>query len=107
MRYTGLGETVYDFADAEKFLVDRYFRNKPLVELRLRGFKYSDENAQASASLNTKVRGKHLVVIGLSYSPPYNPPHNKRRLDHQTEPEVSLNNVEWTLTNEIQRGAPK
>ena len=34
VRYNELGETLYDFGAAEKFLVDRYFRNKPLVNLR-------------------------------------------------------------------------
>lgn len=54
-RYTELGEVVYDFADAEKFLVDRYFRNKPLINLRLRGFKYADEAKEYRASLGAKV----------------------------------------------------
>eukprot|EP01052_Picozoa_sp_SAG31_P002292 SAG31_NODE_80_length_27188_cov_42.623869_7_plen_2406_part_00 len=55
VRYTDLGETMYDFADAEKFLVDRYFRNKPLINLRLRGFKYADEAKEYRASLGAKV----------------------------------------------------
>ena len=55
VRHTELGETVYDFADAEKFLVDRYFRNKPLINLRLRGFQYADEAKEHRASLGAKV----------------------------------------------------
>ena len=43
VRHTAAGETACDFASAEKFLMDRYFRNKPLVNLRLRGFKYADD----------------------------------------------------------------
>jgi hypothetical protein len=52
--YSQLGETDYDYAAAEKFL-DRYFRNKPLLNLRLRGFNYADEQAEARASLGSKV----------------------------------------------------
>ena len=35
---------------AEKFLVERYLRNKPLLNLRLRGFNYADEHTQERAA---------------------------------------------------------
>jgi len=49
-----MAELCYNFASAEKFLLDRYFRNKPLVNLRLRGFKYADD-VSSGRSLASKV----------------------------------------------------
>eukprot|EP01048_Picozoa_sp_COSAG05_P014947 COSAG05_NODE_1746_length_4154_cov_2.325031_2_plen_148_part_00 len=52
----GTGESVYDFAAAEKFLIDRYFYNKPLINLSLPGFSYADDvQDHARASLKGKV----------------------------------------------------
>ena len=54
VHYSEMAELCYDFASAEKFLLDRYFRNKPLVNLRLRGFKYADD-VSSGRSLASKV----------------------------------------------------
>lgn len=54
------GETIYDYSTAEKYCLDRYFRNKPLLNLRLRGFNFSDEQSEARASLASKVAQKPL-----------------------------------------------
>eukprot|EP01047_Picozoa_sp_COSAG01_P016752 COSAG01_NODE_867_length_13040_cov_245.546171_3_plen_95_part_00 len=52
----GSGDVVYDFEAAEKFLIDRYFYNKPLINLSLPGFSYADDvHALARASLKGKV----------------------------------------------------
>jgi hypothetical protein len=59
VQQTESAEVVCDFATAEKFLVDRYFRNKPLVNLRLRGFKYADK-AATGRSLESKVQQEEL-----------------------------------------------
>lgn len=59
VQQTESAEVVCDFATAEKFLVDRCFRNKPLVNLRLRGFKYADKVA-AGRSLASKVEQEEL-----------------------------------------------
>lgn len=59
VQHTESSEVVCDFGTAEKFLVDRYFRNKPLVNLRLRGFKYADKVA-AGRSLESKVQQEEL-----------------------------------------------
>eukprot|EP01052_Picozoa_sp_SAG31_P039586 SAG31_NODE_5517_length_2482_cov_3.611414_5_plen_160_part_00 len=50
------GDLVYDFGAAEKFLIDRYFYNKPLLNLALPGFQYSDgTEAAARVSLKDKI----------------------------------------------------
>jgi len=51
----GSGEVVYDFEAAEKFLIERYFYNKPLINLRLPGFSYADD---VQASARTSLKGK-------------------------------------------------
>merc|ERR1711871_853433 len=47
-------EAICDFGSAEKFLLDRYFRNKPLINLRLRGFTYADD-VTSGRNLGAKV----------------------------------------------------
>ena len=60
------GEEAFDFENAETFLVERYFRNKPLLNLRLRGFNYADEQTAARANLGAKVKQEALPhAIGL------------------------------------------
>ena len=55
------GEMVYDFGAAEKFLIDRYFYNKPLLNLALPGFAYADGiQAAARVSLAGKVPQEEL-----------------------------------------------
>ena len=50
---------------AEKFLVERYLRNKPLLNLRLRGFNYADEHTQERAELSSKV-SQQLLPHGFA-----------------------------------------
>jgi hypothetical protein len=54
------GEEAFDFGLAETFLIERYFRNKPLVNVRLRGFHYADEQTEARTSLKAKVKQEPL-----------------------------------------------
>merc|ERR1711988_1007862 len=50
------GEEASDFGVAEAFLIERYFRNKPLLNLRLRGFNYADDVQADRANLGAKVK---------------------------------------------------
>ena len=50
------GEEAFDFGVAEAFLIERYFRNKPLLNLRLRGFNYADDVQADRANLGAKVK---------------------------------------------------
>jgi hypothetical protein len=52
-------EAICDFGSAEKFLLDRYFRNKPLINLRLRGFKYADDRS-SGRNLSAKIAQETL-----------------------------------------------
>lgn len=57
----GSGDMVYDFEAAEKFLIDRYFYNKPLINLSLPGFSYADDvQSDSRASLKAKVNQEML-----------------------------------------------
>ena len=51
----GSGDIVYDFEAAEKFLIERYFYNKPLINLALPGFSYADD---VQATARTSLKGK-------------------------------------------------
>ena len=66
-------EAICDFGSAEKFLLDRYFRNKPLLNLRLRGFKYADD-VSAGRNLGAKV-----AQVDLNYDV-------ARRIKEELEP---------------------
>ena len=57
----GSGDIVYDFEAAEKFLIERYFYNKPLINLALPGFSYADDvQATARTSLKDKVAQERI-----------------------------------------------
>jgi len=59
----GSGDIVYDFEAAEKFLIERYFYNKPLINLALPGFSYADDvQATARTSLKDKVRQDRIPL---------------------------------------------
>jgi len=59
----GSGEVVYDFEAAEKFLIESYFYNKPLINLHLPGFSYADDvQATARTSLKGKVHQERIPL---------------------------------------------
>ena len=63
VHYAESGNQVYDFEAAEKFLIERYFYNKPLINLRLPGFSYADDvQATARTSLKGKVTQERIPL---------------------------------------------
>jgi hypothetical protein len=74
VHHSSAGELVYDFEAAEQFVVDRYFYNKPLINLRLPGFSYADaESASRSVSLKDRVPQviPHHETFSTTIQPPY------------------------------------
>lgn len=52
---------VYDFGNAEQYLLDSFFKGKPLVDLEVRMFQFTDESGgYAAALLKQKVKQENL-----------------------------------------------
>lgn len=96
-------EAICDFASAEKFLLDRYFRNKPLINLRLRGFKYADD-ASSGRNLGAKVTQDVLQYdVGRRIKDELQPwPANARRALEILETCINfLTSASFTLSDTV------